>query len=162
VRIACKTIEALDLDPLDYLVDYTSEDFKKNAEAARQGEIEAAEKGRKLDEQLKQLDLSTKQANLALTNVQTKNAMQDNSRQLLVAVIKEKQEWAKIIVSAAKEGIDPSTLPPEPDVMAILAQIMQLVNTDASMPISTPSIQETPGPAAGMMNPTAEVNSAGA
>ncbi len=161
VRIACKTIEALDLDPLDYLVDYTSEDFKKQAEESRKAELEAAEKGRKLDEQIKQLDISTKQANLALTNVQTKNAMQDNARQLLVAVVKAKQEYAKTIVAAAKEGIDTALLPPEPDVMAILKEVMALVNTDASMPISTPQIEELPGPAAGMMNPTAEVNAAG-
>lgn len=162
VRIACKTIEAMDLDPLDFLVDYTSDEFKKQAEASRKAELEAAEKSRKLDEQIKQLDISTKQANLALTNVQTKNAMQDNARQLLVAVVKAKQEHAKIIVNAAKEGIDTSKLPPEPDVMSILKEIMALVNTDASTPISTPPIEELPGPAAGMLNPTAEVNAAGA
>ena len=38
---------------------------------------------------MKQLEIDTKQANLALTNVQTKNAMQDNTRQLLVAMIKQ-------------------------------------------------------------------------
>jgi len=161
VRIACTAIEALDVDPMDYLVDYTDPKFKEQAAASRKAELEAAEKGRKLDEQIKQLDISTRQANLALTNVQTKNSMQDNARQLLVAVIKEKQEWAKILVSAAKEGIDPSTLPPEPDVMTILKQIMAVVNTDASTPISTPPIQESPGPAAGMMNPTSEVDSQG-
>jgi len=162
VRIACKTIEAMDLDPLDFLVDYTSEDFKKQAAASRKAELEAAEKGRKLDEQIKQLDISTKQANLALTNVQTKNAMQDNARQLLVAVVKAKQEYMKTIVAAVKEGIDTTKLPPEPDTIGILKEIMALVNTDASTPISTPPIEELPGPAAGMMNPTAGVNAQGA
>jgi hypothetical protein len=158
VRIACKAIEALDLDPMDFLVDYTTEEFKETAKKSRDGEIQAAEKGRQLDAQVKELEIATKQANLALTNVQTKNAMQDNTRQLLVAMIKHKQEWAKILIDAAKEGVD-TTAPEleEPDFITMLQQLAQYVQTDAIAPITTPAVEEAPGVAPGMMNPTAEM-----
>jgi hypothetical protein len=154
VRIACKAIEALDLDPLDYLVDYTSEEFKATAQKSRDAEIQAAEAGRKLDADVKQLEIETKRSNLALTNVQTKNAMQDNTRQLLVAMLKQKQEWAKIMISAAKEGVDPKFLPPEPNFVQMLAELQAHVQTDATTPISTPKVEQQQGPAPGMMNPT--------
>lgn len=158
VRIACKAIEALDLDPMDFLVDYTTEEFKATAKKSRDGEIEAAEKGRQLDAQVKELEIATKQANLALTNVQTKNAMQDNTRQLLVAMIKHKQEWAKILIDAVKEGVD-TTAPElkEPDFISMLQQLATYVQTDAIAPITTPAVEEAPGVAPGMMNPTAEM-----
>jgi hypothetical protein len=158
VRIACKAIEALDLDPMDFLVDYTTEEFKETAKKSRDGEIEAAEKGRQLDAQVKELEIATRQANLALTNVQTKNAMQDNTRQLLVAMIKHKQEWAKILIDAVKEGVD-TTAPElkEPDFITMLQQLATYVQTDAIAPITTPAVEEAPGVAPGMMNPTAEM-----
>jgi len=158
VRIACKAIEALDLDPMDFLVDYTTEEFKATAKKSRDGEIEAAEKGRQLDAQVKELEIATKQANLALTNVQTKNAMQDNTRQLLVTMIKHKQEWAKILIDAVKEGVD-TTAPElkEPDFISMLQQLATYVQTDAIAPITTPAVEEAPGVAPGMMNPTAEM-----
>jgi len=106
VRIACKTLEAMDLDPLDYLVDYTAPDFKEKAEQGRQAEAQAEEKKRMLEEQLKQLDMAQRQATLDLTNIQGRNAMQDNTKQLMVALDKSQQEWAKLYISAAKEGVE--------------------------------------------------------
>jgi len=107
VRIACKTLEAMDLDPLDFIVDYTAPDFKQKAQESRDNEMKSTEKLKQLEEQVKMLDMAQRQATIDLTNVQAKNAMQDNTKQLMVALDKSYQEWGKIYIQAAKEGVDP-------------------------------------------------------
>lgn len=140
VRIACKTLEAMDLDPLDFLVDYTADDFKQKAEASRQAEAQAQEKKQKLDEQLKQIDIAQRQATLDLTNVQSRNALQDNTKQLMVALDKSQQEYLKLYIAAAKEGIE---LPPVKSVDELLKIANEFIqksggNNAAPPPGSTP------------------------
>jgi hypothetical protein len=144
VKIAAKTLEALDLDPLDYIVDYTTDEFRAQAEQSRKNEMESAEKAKALDEQIRQANLMQQQATVALTNVQAKNALQDNTRQLMVALDKHHQEWARIAIQAAKEGVEP---PPKPDFKEIFMLANSVVQQDASMPIGTPQPQ-VEGPAA--------------
>jgi len=124
-RIAAKTIEALDLDPLDYLVDFNAPEFKNQAMETRKSEVQANEKKRQLDEKLVQLDIALKEANVKFTNVQSKNAMQDNTKQLMVALDKSYQEWAKLYIEAAKEGID---LPERPDAGELLMVASTMVS----------------------------------
>jgi len=148
VNIACKTLEAMDLDPLDYMVDYTAADFKDKAEKSRQEEEAAQEKRRKLEEQLKVLDLEQKQATLDLTNIQAKNAMQDNAKQLMVALDRSQQEWAKLYVSAAKEGVE---LPPHKGIEELLGIAKAVISadiSDASKPPGSTPPPNQPGPAA--------------
>jgi ATP-dependent protease HslVU (ClpYQ) ATPase subunit len=151
VKIAAKTIEAMDLDPLDYLEDYTSEDFKKKAQASKDNEMKAAEKLRQLEEQVKQLNIAQQQATIDLTNVQSKNSMQDNIKQLMVALDKSSQEWAKLYISAAKEGVE---LPPKPDInelLGIATKAIQLdIANDASRPANGVELTPQQGPAAAM------------
>lgn len=151
VKIAAKTIEAMDLDPLDYLEDYTSEDFKKKAQASKDNEMKAAEKLRQLEEQVKQLNIAQQQATIDLTNVQSKNSMQDNIKQLMVALDKSSQEWAKLYISAAKEGVE---LPPKPDInelLGIATKAIQLdIANDASRPANGVELAPPQGPAAAM------------
>jgi len=149
VKIACKTLEAMDLDPLDYLVDYTSEAFKENAAKSRKMEEEAAEKARQLAETVQQLDIAQKNATMALTNIQSKNALQDNAKQLMVALDKSYQEWAKIQIAAAKEGV---AAPQQPDIQQLLGIAMQTIQSDisgdASAPKGAPETPQPQGPAA--------------
>jgi hypothetical protein len=151
VKIACQTLEAMDLDPLDYLVDYTDPTFMQKAEQDRAAEGQAAEKTKALAEQVKQLDISQRQATINLTNVQAKNAIQDNTKQLMVALDKSYQEWAKLYIDAGKEGIE---LPPQPKAEELLAMAKKFIDsdlmTDASAPaggIAPPAIN---GPAAAL------------
>ena len=151
VRIACKSLEAMDLDPLDFLVDYTSEDFKAQAVKDRQAQQAAQEKQKQLEEQAKQLDLAQRQATVDLTNIQAKNALQDNTKQLMVALDKSYQEWGKIYIQAAKEGVEP---PKQPDIKELLAMAKGFIESDAhpdAAPapggIQPPQVQ---GPAAAM------------
>ena len=149
VKIACKTLEAMDLDPLDYLVDYTSEDFKKKAIESRKMEEQAAEKARQLAETVQQLDIAQKNATMALTNIQSKNALQDNAKQLMVALDKSYQEWAKIQIAAAKEGV---AAPQQPDIQQLLGIAMKTIQSDiagdASAPKGAPETPQPQGPAA--------------
>ena len=149
VKIACKTLEALDLDPLDYLVDYTDPEFKQKAQQSRDGEIKAEEKQRQLQEQATQLDLAQRQATLDLTNIQSKNAIQDNTKQLMVALDKSYQEWAKLHIQAAKEGVE---LPPQPDITKLLEIAKSVINSDLGVDASRPQggapMPQVQGPAA--------------
>ena len=150
VRIACKSLEAMDLDPLDYLVDYTSEDFKQQAINDRKAQQEAQEKQKQLEEQAKQLDLAQRQATVDLTNVQVKNALQDNTKQLMVALDKSYQEWGKIYIQAAKEGVEP---PKQPDIKELLAMAKGFIESGGHDAAPAPGGQQTPqvqGPAAAM------------
>jgi hypothetical protein len=154
VKIACKTLEAMDLDPLDFLVDYTDPKFIQQALQSRQAEQQAGEKQKALEEQAKQIDLLQRQATLTLTNIQAKNAIQDNTKQLMVAIDKSYQEWAKLYISAGKEGIE---LPDQPNIMDILKQAKMVIDADihndGSSPAGAPAIPEVNGPAAAMNQP---------
>lgn len=149
VRIACKSLEAMDLDPLDYLVDYTDPKFKEQAQKSREAEIQAQEKQKQLQEQATQLDLAQRQATLDLTNVQTKNAMQDNVKQLMVALDVSYQKWADLHIKAAKEGVE---LPKQPDITELLNIAKQTISSDlmgdASRPKGGAPMPQVQGPAA--------------
>jgi hypothetical protein len=149
VRIACKSLEAMDLDPLDYLVDYTKPEFKEQAQKSREAEIQAQEKQKQLQEQATMLDLAQRQATLDLTNIQSKNAMQDNVKQLMVALDVSYQKWADIAIKAAKEGVE---LPKQPDITQLLSIAKQAITSDimgdASRPQGGAPMPEVNGPAA--------------
>lgn len=149
VRIACKTLEAMDLDPLDYLVDYTQPDFIKKALEGRQAEVQAGEKAKQIEEQIKQLDIAQRQATVDLTNVQARNAMQDNTKQLMVALDKSQQERAKLIISAQKEGAE---IPEMISIQELLkmadAFIKQSGGNTAAAPEGSTPPQQLPGPPA--------------
>jgi hypothetical protein len=149
VRIACKSLEAMDLDPLDYLVDYTDPSFKEQAKKSRDAEMQSAEKQKQLQEQDLQLTLAQKQATLDLTNIQSKNAMQDNTKQLMVALDTSHQKWADLYIKAAKEGVE---LPPKPDITELLKIAQQTIQMSGGMDASRPQggapMPEVSGPAA--------------
>ena len=151
--IAAKTLEALDLDPLDYLVDYTKPEFIEKAAAARDAEQQAAEKLKQLEEKVKLLDIAQRQATVDLTNVQSKNAMQDNIKQLMVALDKSHQEWAKLYIQAAKEGVE---LPSPPKIEELLVMANKAIKSDLAGDASRPEggVQEpqVSGPAAELPN----------
>jgi len=150
VRIACKTLEALDLDPLDFLIDYTSPEFKNMAEQSRKNEEDSNAKIKELEEKVKMLDIAQRQATVDLTNVQIKNTMQDNTKQLMVALDKSYQEWGKIAIMAAKEGVEP---PVQPDIKGILAMAKDFIISGGHNDASSPEGQSAPqsnGPPAAM------------
>ena len=149
VTIAAKTLEALDLDPLDFLIDYTTPEFQQQAEMSRKNEQAATEKQKQLEEKAKLLDIAQRQATLDLTNIQAKNAIQDNTKQLMVALDKSYQEWGKLYIQAAKEGVD---VPKAPDITSLLTIAKQIIEsdikTDAQRPEGAAPAPQIQGPAA--------------
>jgi len=140
--IAAKTLEALDLDPLEFIVDFTDPKFKEQAQKSREMEQQNAAKQQQLAEELAKLDKALKQANIDFTNTQTKNALQDNTKQLMVALDKSYQEWAKLYIEAAKEGVD---LPERPSAEDLLNLSAQIIGTE----METPSFEKTEAPEPG-------------
>jgi hypothetical protein len=139
-NIAAKALEALDLDPLEFIVDYTTPEFKEQAKKARDAETQAAEKLRQLEEQVKKLDIMQREATIALTNIQSKNAIQDNMRQMIVAMDRHQQEWAELRVKAAKDGID-IELVKQPSMEDMVRAAWGMINQDASAPINSPKVE---------------------
>lgn len=129
--IAFKTIEALGEDPLDYIVDYTSEEYKKSAMEGKQQEAKAAEMKKAMEEQTIQTKMALDQANVDYTNVQSQNAIQDNLKQLVVALDKSYQEWAKLSISATKEG---QNIPEQPNVQEMYATAQDLIQQTMTQP----------------------------
>jgi hypothetical protein len=131
--IASKTIEALGEDPLDYIVDYTSEEYKKSAMDGKQKESKANEIKKAMEEQSVKTKMALDQANVDYTNVQSQNAIQDNLKQLVVALDKSYQEWAKLEISAAKEGTTPAE---QPNVQEMYALAQELISKTMTQPRS--------------------------
>jgi len=149
-NIAAKAIEALDLNPLEFIVDYTTPEFKAMAEKARGAESASAEKLKALEEQIKKLDIMQREATVALTNIQSKNAIQDNMRQMVVAMDTHYQKWAEIYIKGAEKGV--LDMPKPPDIEAMMKTSYQFVTQDASAPINSPKVSTQDGPAAAVMS----------
>ncbi len=129
--IAFKTIEALGEDPLDYIVDYTSDEYKGSAMKGKQQQQEAAEKKKALEEQNLMIKMSLDQANVDYTNVQSQNAIQDNLKQLVVALDKSYQEWSKLTIQATKEG---QPVPEQPNVQEMYQTAQSLIRQTMTPP----------------------------
>jgi len=54
--------------------------------------------------------------------------MQDNTKQLMVALDKSYQEWAKLSIQAAEKGV---TLDPRPSAEELLAIAKQMIDADS-------------------------------
>jgi len=129
--VAFKTIEALGEDPLDYIVDYTSEEYKESAMAGKQQQQEAEQKKKAMEEKTLMTKMALDQANVDYTNVQSQNAIQDNLKQLVVALDKSYQEWSKLSISAGKEG---QPEPTKPDVQEMYETAQALIQRTMTPP----------------------------
>lgn len=149
--IAFKTIEALGEDPLDYIVDYTSEEYKKSAMEGKEQEAEAAKMKKALEEKTIQTKMALDQANVDYTNVQSQNAIQDNLKQLVVALDKSYQEWAKLTISATKEG---QSIPDQPNVQEMYATAQGLIQQTMTQPQGNEKPKEEEKPQQEELAPT--------
>jgi hypothetical protein len=145
LKIAVQTMQALDLDPLEFMEDYTDPAFIEKVAQSRKNEEEAARKAKELEETIKLLDQEQRKATIALTNIQSKNAMQDNIRQLVVAMDKHYQDWAELQIKAAKEGVVLDTAKmgvPKIEQMWMLASA--IIKQDQGEPLANPEIKADP------------------
>ena len=86
-----------------------------------------------MEEATMKTKMALDQANVDYTNVQSQNAIQDNLKQLVVALDKSYQEWAKLSISATKEGQD---IPEQPNVQEMYATAQDLIQQTMTQPQS--------------------------
>ena len=122
--LATKVIEALGVDSNDFLVDYTTDEFKQKAMSALEEQSKSAEMKSKLEDQKSQTEAMQNQANVKFTMAQTKNTTDDNAKQLAVSIDKHFQEWSELKIKSEKEGVE---LSPRPDYSQILMMAKQLI-----------------------------------
>ena len=122
--IATQMVDALGLNPGDYLEDYTTDEFKEKARQAQQAE--AARQQQQMEAEKKDLEMETakKEADIKFVNRQADNAFQDNVRQTAISLDKHIQEWEKLNQDALKEGQSPPT---KPDIEAMFKTAIELV-----------------------------------
>lgn len=123
-KLATQVIEAMDLDSNDYLVDYTTDDFKQQAGKALQEQSAAANAAKDNEMRKATAEIALQEANVAYTAAQTKNTFDDNAKQLAVAIDKHFQEWADLSIKATKEGAE---IPPHPTYEQILEMSRMLL-----------------------------------
>ena len=70
-------------------------------------------------------DAALADANVSFTNAQSKNTMDDNAKQLAVAIDRHFQEWADLEIKAAKEGMEK---PVRPDFNQIIQMAKTIIN----------------------------------
>ena len=122
--IAVQAFDALGLDPLDYLIDINTDEFKKKAEEGQKSDQEAQAKAKQLEELTQKLAVDLQKANIDYTNVQAQNAIQDNLKQLMVALDKSEQEWSKLALEAGKEQ---QAMPTKTNIDVLYAKAQKLV-----------------------------------
>ena len=109
--LATKLIESMGIDSHDYLEDYMTDEFKQKAVETVQQQSEKSQKDGALAQRKLEADASLAEANVTFTNAQSKNTVDDNTKQLAISIDKHFQQWAEIDIKARKEGIEPPQRP---------------------------------------------------
>ena len=122
--LATKLIEAMNIDSNDFLEDYTTDEFKQKAMQAIQQQSQMAQAEQQVKQRRAEADTALAEANVGYTNAQAKNTMDDNSRQLAVAIDRHFQEWADLTIKATKEGAE---LPEHPNFDQIVSLARQII-----------------------------------
>ena len=130
-KIAHKAIDALGENPMDFIVDFTTDEFKQQVAKSREMEQQEIAKQKEMELTKLQKEMDLKQANIDYTNVQSQNAIQDNLKQLMVALDKSYQEWNKVAIQAGKEQ---QPILQHPSINEIYAKALTLVNSQMTQP----------------------------
>ena len=129
--LATKLIEAMNIDSNDFLEDYTTDEFREKAQKVLQEQSKAKQVEKQLTERKQVAEAALSEANVTYTNAQAKNTMDDNSKQLAVAIDKHYQEWADLTIKAVKEGAE---LPQHPGFDQIVMIARKLINPPQQQP----------------------------
>ena len=150
--LATKMLEAMGLSSNDFLEDYTTDEFKEKAIEAVNSQSEAAKAQQEMAKRKEQADVALAEANVKFTDAQSANTIQDNSKQLAVAIDRHYQEWADLAIKAQKEGV---SIPPHPEysqIVQMVQQIMGPATPAAPMQPTAPQPEEAQMSAEDMMS----------
>jgi len=135
--LAYAAIEAMDMDPSQFFVDYQDPQFQQQAAQALQKQQEESARAKENEQRQIETQMALNEANVRYTQVQADNSLQDNTKQLAVALDKSSQEWSRLSIDAAKDGL---SLPPHPTFEELFALAMQgIAAMSNSLPISSQS-----------------------
>ena len=123
-KLASMAILAMDMDPMDFIEDFNSDDFAKKAQAAREQATELERRNTEVEELKVKYEILSKEANARLLATQADNAMQDNAKQLAMAIDRHHQEWASLAIEADKNN---TPRPQQPDIKSIMEQAYNVI-----------------------------------
>ena len=156
--IATNVIDALGLNPGDYLEDYTTDEFRQKAAEAMQAEAQRAQEVAEVEKRKMEADAMLAEANVALVTSQANNALQDNIRQTAIAIDKHYQEWDKAVREAKEKGITPPQMPDMAAIMdtamSVVKGIEQEIGVREPVPVQQQMAQATQGLPPGSQEPT--------
>jgi len=141
--IATQLLESMGLDSNDYLEDYTTEEFKEKAIQTIQQQSQKSQKDGELAQRKLEADASLAEANVTFTNAQSKNTVDDNTKQLAISIDKHFQQWAEIDIKAMKEG---APVPRRPDFSQIIEVAKSMIAGDQPAPQASPEAGGMPQP----------------
>jgi len=104
-----------------------------------ENQAKAAQAQEMIEQRKREADTALAEANVMFTNAQSKNTMDDNSKQLAVAIDKHFQEWANLTINAVKEGAE---LPEHPGFDQIIMMARQLIQPQQPAPQEQPVEQQ--------------------
>jgi hypothetical protein len=137
--LATQLIEAMAMDSNDYLEDYMTDEFKQKAAEEMESQAKVSNAAEELKNRKLQADAALAESNVAYTDAQSKNTMDDNSKQLAVSIDKHFQEWADLAIKATKEG---AKIAPHPDYQSIIMMARELLNPSPPPQEQPPMEQE--------------------
>lgn len=123
-RLASMALQAMDMDPMDFIEDYNSEEFRQNAEIAQKRKLELEDRENDIKELIAKYDILAKESNARYLSTQADNAMQDNAKQLVIAMDTHYQKWAELAMKADKEK---TPRPEQPDFSQMSAVAYELI-----------------------------------
>lgn len=123
-RLASMAIEALDLDPMDFIEDYNDPEFQEMVNAERERQQMMEQKELDIKELIAKYDILAKEANARYLSTQADNSMQDNARQLVTTMDRHYQEWAKLALEADKNK---TPRPDMPDFAQMSATAFEII-----------------------------------
>lgn len=144
--IANQMLTSLDLEPGDYLKDYTTPEFQEITKKVMEEKKKEKEQAKAMAEAKMKSEIDQANANVRYTNTQSNNAYQDNARQLAIAIDTHFQKWAELSMKAEKEGTKPSERPPFGDIVALSKQVLDEleVNIQDKNPLNITGQKTTP------------------
>lgn len=133
--LASQLLEAMAMDSNDYLHDYTTDEFKQEAQAAIEEQGKMQQQQAQMEQRKLAADVGLQEANVAFTQAQAKNTADDNARQMAIAIDKHFQEWSDLQIKATKEG---AQVAQHPDFNQILEMVKGIMGGQGNAPQGKP------------------------
>lgn len=136
--IATQMIAGMNLNPLDYIIDVNTPEFKAKADESRKQEAQALKLQQDQQAEIQRMDIEQRKGTVTLTNIQSKNAIQDNARQLAIAMDASQQKWADLAIKASEKSVQmPANVIP---FDKLLEKAFALIQASTTASLDSPAV----------------------